>query len=98
MKIFMGLIIGLCFCVAHGQVMVGNNYVVSYPVLVTQQVMVPVYQPVVIQYVPVYQPVVVQNIAVPVNYTGNWPNVIVSDTFFKRPFCNRWHREYRYSY
>jgi len=87
MKIFMGLIIGLCCCVAHGQVMVGNNYVVSYPVLVTQQVMVPV-----------YQPVVVQNIAVPVNYTGNWPNVIVSDTFFKRPFCNRCHRKYRYSY
>lgn len=97
MKILI-LMMGLFCLSANAQEIIGYVPVVvnqQQQVMVTTAVPTIVYQPV--RIIPIVQPVV-QNMVVPVIYPGNWPNVIVNDTFFRSPCCHRWVREYRYNY
>lgn len=96
MKTLFVVVMSLFCCGVSAQEWVGYvPVVVNQPVVVTHIVPTVQWQPV--RIVPVVQPVV-QNVAVPVIYTGNWPNVIVRDTFFRTPCWNKWVREYHYGY
>lgn len=84
-------------CGGRAQDMVGYvPIVVQTPVVTTQYVstiqMVPV------RVVPVVQQVVMQNVVGYVIIPGNWPNLVVNDSFLKKPCCGSWIREKQYNY
>lgn len=70
--------------------------IVHQPVVTTQYV--PTVQMVPVRVVPMVQQMVVQNVVGYVIIPGNWPNLVVNDSFLKKPCCGSWIREKQYNY